>query len=186
MTDSLAKPEHRADGSVVFTGRIARTGAHSYPWGVERRDSSELLSIVEQLPGTKITAMHPQLLLKNGGQARIVGTVLTARVDTLEGETFAIGRLHLLPEGVSLVKAGIRELSLGYETKVTNGFQTATRVDHVAIVVAARCGTACVVRADSAVRLDCGNHCDCAPCRADRRPSLAIQAIDQLTAMKGH
>jgi len=177
----LSKPEYLSDGSAIFTGRVARTGDHSYPWGIERRDAIELQNIVRQLNDVPVTAFHPAILISQGGVARIVGKVLSgsSRVDGI----FAEAKLHLNPEGVALVKAGIRELSLGYSVKAINGNHTNTRVDHVALVPAARCGEACAVRTDQAVRLDCEgcNICNC----STKNRSLAVQTINQLTVMRG-
>lgn len=180
----LAKPRRQPDGAVIYTGRVARTGSHVYPWGTERRDAQELSFIVNQLVGTPITVMHPSKLLSWGGQARIVGEILSARID---GE-HAVAELYIRPGGVALIEAGIRELSLGYATKAVNGNHTNTRVDHLALVTVSRCGESCSVRVDHSFCCDscaAGNQC-AGNCASSGGFSSEVQIINQLMAMRGN
>ena len=175
---SLEQPERQDDGAVIYTGRVARTGAHQYPWGMERRDAEELQGIVRQLPGILVTAMHPPKLLAHGGKARLIGTILSARYDRASRHTdvdHAVARMHVKPEGVALIQAGIRELSLGYETKAIQGRHTNTRIDHLALVMLSRCGDSCAVRSDCA-----GDTCQCG-----QGFSPEVRIINQLIAMRG-
>jgi hypothetical protein len=155
FSGALERPEIQPDGSVIYTGRVARTGVHEYPWGVERRDASELARIATQLPGLPITAGHPRdgKLLVNGGQAERVGKILDAHV---RGD-HVVARMHLTSDGAAYVRAGMKELSLGYGTKPVNGWQTDTRSDHAALVFEGRCGASC------SLRTDCKGDCAHAP-----------------------
>src|SRR5688572_14735494 len=76
----LARPTRTVEGT-VFEGRVARTGDHNYPWGVERRDQVELEKIVRQLTGAPVTLTHPQGMIRAGARAKVIGRVLSARVD---------------------------------------------------------------------------------------------------------
>ena len=162
----LSSPEIQPDGSVIFSGRIARTGDHIYSWGVEYRDAAELSRIVTQLAGVPVTASHPVSLISSGGKADQVGKVVSARID---GDHI-IGRLQLNNIGASLVRAGIKQISLGYATIPVNGKQTNTRADHVALVMTGRCGPTCEVRADH--------------CCGESHSSLGVQVVNQLGAMR--
>jgi len=66
----LAAPE------IVFEGRVARVHGDgdplSYPTGPEYRTAEELARIVEQLPGTPVTMLHPDDLVNVDPKARIV------------------------------------------------------------------------------------------------------------------
>ena len=93
-------------------------------------------------------------MLSEGGEADVVGTVLTARVD---GEELVV-ELDLTERGDAAIAEGLRELSLGYKCRVDAGFQIGTRVDHLALVKFARCGAACAVRVDGV-----DETCGCAP-----------------------
>lgn len=163
----LEAPTQMPDGSMVYHARVARTGVHHYPWGIERRDADELGRIIPQLPNIPVTVFHPTKLLHMGGQARIVGKILDARVD---GD-HAYAKLRITPEGVMHVRAGIKELSLGYRTNAVNGRQTETRIDHVALVTNSRCGPSCSLRAD------CQGACG-------QGYSLPLQVANQLGAMR--
>lgn len=150
IAGALDAPQPQPDGSVIFTGRVARTGAHEYSWGVERRDATELARIASQLPGLPVTAGHPTngRLLSTGGHATAVGKILDARVD---GD-HVVARMHLDRTGAAYVRAGMKQLSLGYGTKPVNGWQTETRSDHAALVFEGRCGESCSLRTDCADR----------------------------------
>lgn len=63
-----------------------------------------------------------------------------------------------LDRGDEAIAAGATELSLGYSLRSAKGEpQRGTRVDHVALVTAARCGPSCSLRVDCA-----GGSCECA------------------------
>ncbi len=124
-----------------------------YAHGDEYRDADEIRKIAEALPGTPVTNGHPNGLIKAGIQARIVGRVDSAWVD---GEHVAVRITVSDAAAARGIKAGARELSLGYTTSLDdNNYQRGTEVDHLAIVQSARCGATCSLRTDE-VRLDCG------------------------------
>ncbi len=154
---ALESPEPQADGSVIYTGRVARTGAHDYAWGVERRSDAELARIADQLAGLPITSEHPSdgRLLREGGRADVVGQILDARVEGAH----VVARMRVNATGAAYVRAGQKELSLGSSVKPVAGWQTDTRADHVALVFAGRCGASCAIRTDCAGACACG----CAP-----------------------
>lgn len=170
----LERPRRLPDGSAIYSGRAARTGDHKYPWGVERRDHDELTSIVRQLPGKPVVVNHPQVLLSRGGVASIVGRVVRAEV---RGD-HAVVDVHLTYLGIEALKAGTRELSLGYETTPVDGRQTRTRVDHLALVRAARCGATCEVR------VDCTGGCTCQPTEPPA-PAPEARVSNLMSAMRG-
>lgn len=151
-------------GRSTFTARVARMGDHTYgagergpgsQRGVERRDARELQRIVEQLPGKSLTLLHPRGLIRNGVAAQVVGTVTRSWVDAdyamAEFRVDSADALRLINDGKT------RELSLGYEVDAdADGNQRNTRVDHLALVPAGRCGSAC------SIRTDCGPEpCSC-------------------------
>lgn len=145
----------------IFEGRVARIhkpgDALKYPWGEEHRDAAELAEVVRQLPGTKVTLSHPSGLLSDGVPARVIGKVISARVD---GD-YAVATMEIAdPAAVQVIKDGIQQLSLGYTcNKDSAGYQRQTRVDHLAVVPAARCGASCSLRADCA-----DGACGCSSC----------------------
>lgn len=143
-------------GTNVFIARVARTGEHYYgpgerglnsPAGVERRDMTEIRRIVDQLPGKKVTLLHPRGLIRNGVPATVVGKVNRSWV---EGE-FAEAEFRVdSDDGIyAISRGGMREISLGYTTDNDGkGNQRNTMVDHLALVTSARCGAECCVRTD--------------------------------------
>jgi hypothetical protein len=182
FADSLDRPRILPDGSAIVHGRAARTGDHEYRWGTERRDLDELESIVRQLPGKPVTVDHPHTMLSKGGKASVVGAVKRASVRNDRGDrqtgdnlefVHAEVELRVSSFGLSVMRAGRRELSLGYETSPVNGRQTETRVDHLALVHAGRCGATCSIRTDCA-----GDECGC----AIPEPAIEVQAFRYLTA----
>lgn len=168
MTDTAARFDRSGapltlGGRSTFKARVARVGAHDYgagergpgsERGVERRDARELRRIVEQLPGKPLTLPHPRGLIASGAQANVVGSVLRAWV---EGD-YAWAEFRV-DSAAALAKIGdhtARELSLGYAVDMEGEWQRNTRVDHLALVPAARCGSAC------SIRTDCGpTPCSC-------------------------
>lgn len=134
----------------VFEGRAARTHTELdplvYATGPEYRDMSELRRIAEQLPGTVLTLDHPNDLIRNGAQARIIGEVLTAKVvDDHVVVRFIVTDEH----AIAVIRAGVVELSLGYQSVLDqNRFQRQILIDHLAVVPRARCGPTCKLRAD--------------------------------------
>lgn len=171
FSDSLGAPRYLSDGSALIKGRAARTGDHHYSWGVERRDQAELESVIRQLPGKPVTIDHPATMISNGGQAPIGGSVKGAALRNDHAEV----ELHLSQAGLSAMRAGRRELSLGYETDAVGGRQTNTRVDHLALVRSGRCGPSCSVRTDCSGESACG----CEPAR----PMTEVLASRFLTAL---
>ncbi len=147
--------------SKTFIAKVARVGDHFYeansrgrgsPAGTERRDAAELRKIVSQLVGKPVTMSHPPGLIANGARADVVGKVVKSWIDgDFAVAEFRVDEIHAL----SAIKSGVRELSLGYSTDAdSNGFQRNTRVDHLALVHRARCGSACSIRVDCA----CSRH----------------------------
>lgn len=153
-TLDLPRPTSRGT-STIFTGRVARVGAHQYSWGTEHRDASELKRIVTQLAGKPVTLQHPAGLIKDGAAARIVGQIDRAWVD---GD-YAVAEFRVDDQSaLDEIRRGLRQLSLGYDTHAdARGFQTGTVVDHLALVERARCGDACSLRADDSC--GCGGSC---------------------------
>ena len=170
FAESLAHPRYFPDGSAMVSGRAARTGAHEYSWGTERRDQAELASIVRQLPGKPVTVGHPQGMVARGHAAEVVGTVKSSRLDGDHAEV----ELHVSPQGLAVMRAGQSALSLGYETDAVAGWQTKTRVDHLALVRTGRCGATC------SIRTDCAGACACA---AKPEPALEVRAFYHLAAL---
>lgn len=142
---ALARPIRQTNGGVIYQGRVARTGDHSYPWGIERRDSAELSRISGQLAGIPVVASHPVVLLKDGGEAKTIGAVMRSWIDGM----FAVVEMRIDADGVQEIKSGRSELSLGYQVEVDDrGNQSLTRVDHVALTSDSRCGPNCSIRSD--------------------------------------
>lgn len=153
MFGELAPPR-RAGSAMIYTGRVGRTGPLKYPWGVERRDDRELQSIIPQLAGKPITWLHPAGTIRGGAEAKVVGRIVRGWID---GD-FAAAELRIDDAKARRgIAEGTRELSLGYTVDIVGGFQRNTEIDHLAIVPVARCGPACVIRADATA-------C-CEPCR---------------------
>lgn len=148
----LSPPRSTPEG-VLLEGRAARTGEHSYPWGVERRDAAELARIAEQLPGVPVVLRHPASGYVADDTPR-AGHVVTARID---GDHVVCDLLITDAAVVLDVVGGVRELSLGYEVRVdADGWQRDTKIDHLALVERARCGETCAVRVDCASSSACG------------------------------
>jgi len=139
-------------GSVVYTGRVARTGIHHYPWGIARRDADELKNLSIQLPGKPVVVLHPSKKLGGkfkGGDRKQVGRIDSSWID---GD-FAVARIVVEDEAaIHEITRGVRELSLGYNTDIVDGWDRNGRVDHLAFVPAARCGPECSIRLDSETR----------------------------------
>lgn len=136
----------------MFSGFVARTGEHEYPWGTERRDSDELGVIVNQLIGKPVVISHPMGLIREGAAAIIVGEVMNAWVDG----THAAVDVRVDAAGVQAIGTGAHELSLGYKLKSNRGeAHRGTQVDHVALVSASRCGDSCSIRTDGADCTSC-------------------------------
>lgn len=176
-TGQLARPRRRGNGSVVYDGRIARTGPHQYPGRVERRDAAELARIARQMTGVPVTMAHPRGLIRDGAPARIIGAVENARVD---GD-FVVAEIRVDDmEARREIERGTRELSLGYSVDMDGEWQRNTRVDHLAFVDAARCGDAC------SVRVDCESEKSCLTCSESRgrlaEHAAAMSVANRLTA----
>ncbi len=142
----LAKPIT----ATVFEGRVARVhgagDALQYADGPEYRRADELQRIVDQLPGKPVCLDHPAGLIADGTEAKIIGTITSARVD---GDYAVATFLITDEEALKAIKDGTRELSLGYTAVLdADRFQTGITLDHLAIVDGARCGPSCRLRAD--------------------------------------
>lgn len=143
--------------ATLFEGRAARTHAPGdalkYSWGNEHRDAGELQKICDQMVGVSVYAPHPKVMpAKDSGQ-QIVGTVVGARID---GDTLVVTVALTDSDTTSMVRAGTRELSLGYMCDSDkSGYQHNTRVDHLAIVEKARCGATCALRVDAMMTPNC-------------------------------
>lgn len=149
-------------GTVTYQGVVARTHAPGdglvYDGGkrIEYRDLSGLKEIARQLVGKSVVVSHPS---KGSGRLRedsskvIVGVISAAEVVGNE----AVATIKIThSDGLSAVKTGIQELSVGYgATTDATGYQRQFEVDHLAIVEYARCGNACKLRADAC---QCSNH----------------------------
>lgn len=143
---SLAAPKTTR----VFEGGVARVHPDgdplNYAWGDEYRDLAELRRIVDQLPGTPVTLLHPDGLISSGVEAQIVGRILSARLD---GD-FAVAEFMIFDDaGLAAIEDGqTLELSLGYTSRSDEKrFQRDIKVDHLALVPRGRCQT-CALRAD--------------------------------------
>lgn len=146
-TGTLASPV-RVGRSMVYEGRVARTGAHDYGNRIERRDESELRKIVAQLAGIPVVLGHPTEGLV-GANTRVIGVVERAWID----DSHAAATIRIDDaDTIAAIEAGTKELSLGYTVDMAGENQINTRLDHLAIVDTARCGSSC------SLRVDCG--CD--------------------------
>ncbi len=166
----LARPVRRANGSVVFEGRIARVGPMAYGDQVEDRDLEGLRQIERTAPGKPVTLDHPSGMVRDGAPARVIGAIEAARIEL--GHVVATIRIDD-PRALRQVEGGLVELSIGYEAEIdAKGYQRDIVVDHLAVVSTARCGPSCRLRADQ----DGGDvmrvyrtesECSCGPGRAD-------------------
>lgn len=154
---ALAAP---LDGT-LFEGVVARThgtgDALQYPSGPEYRDVAELDRIVAQLVGLRVVAYptdptgHPEDLLKNGAQARVIGKIVSARRDGNE----AVAAIMITDDAAleDIHQNGVKELSLGYETNLDSArFQRGVELDHLSVVTRGRCtgpGGTCALRVDA-------------------------------------
>ncbi len=148
----------------IYEGKVARVHTPGdglrYSWGEELRDVEELANIVSQLPGKPITLDHPDGLVSDGAQAKVVGEIISARVD---GD-YAVARLLITDvEALSAIFDGKRDLSLGYQCHLDgNRYQRGIKVDHLALVQRGRCtgsGGSCELRGDSTSGCHCGGAC---------------------------
>lgn len=150
----------------MFEGRVARVHGDGdpldYSTGPEYRTRDELQRIVDQLPGCKVTLLHPDAAI--GGPRgemsndAVVGVIVSARLDGDHAvATFVVHD----EQALDAIRSGIKELSLGYLCGLDNARrQIGTRVDHLAIVPAARCGESCALRADQAPKACSCSHVD--------------------------
>lgn len=173
LSDALERPRFLPDGTAILSGRAARIGDHEYSWGTERRDIDELQSIARQLPGRPLTVGHPPTMLRKGGRAPTAGSVKRADVRGDHAEV----DMHVNETGLLAMRQGQKYLSLGYEAEVVAGRQTQTRVDHLALVSAARCGVSCSIRTDCS-----GGGCGC-HVEIEIQPAPEVRVLHYLTAM---
>lgn len=173
----------------VFEGVAGRVHAPGdalwYETGEEHRDASELAGIARQLgAGVPVTWTHPRGMPAAQHGAVIVGWTIGARVD---GD-HVVAQLRIDDQqALPLIRGGTKSLSLGYETDiiVRNGlkYQTQIRIDHLAIVPDARCGSACAMRADQLPRRDKMCSCSDNPERTDA-PDREAQAQARMDAKR--
>jgi ribosomal protein L32 len=159
---ALRAPQRTAGGAVVYEARVARVHDAASPLryvtGDEYRDASELESIARQARGLAVIVQHPEgdRLLAEAPEKTPVGHVLSARVD---GDHVVVEFAVTHDDGLTAIRQGMRELSLGYTTKLDAGrYQRGITLDHLALVPRARCGPTCELRADHA-RKDAMNKC---------------------------
>ncbi len=142
----------------IFEGRVARTHSPEDPlvYGPddhECRDQAELERIVAQLVGIPVTLLHPNGLIRDGVEARVVGTIVGGRIDV---DTAVAQMLITDDEALAAIESGVHELSMGYSCTLDDTrYQRNIALDHVAVVPRGRCGKNCALRAD------CG--CETAP-----------------------
>ena len=152
---------------VTFEGRVARlhtpTDPLVYDSGPEHRDAAELQRIVDQLPGLTVTLMHPPGMVADGAPAKVVGRVVSARVD---GE-YAVAEIEV--DGltnVDEIREDAHELSLGYRCELdADRYQRNTQLDHLSFVPRARCGETCAVRTDEVAQIEVRH----VPCTCEKR-----------------
>lgn len=176
--DAALGPLIQRVGTRIFRAPFARTGDHKYgpgergslPPGIERRDRAELERIVAQVNAEPrpVTIRHPNGLIRDGAKPTLAGKAQRA---WLEGE-LAYAELHLDDAGIEALEGGLREISLGYSTAPDeNGFQRDSRVDHMALVFASRCGPTCSIRVD---------------CACSRPASAEFALANQIIASRAH
>jgi hypothetical protein len=136
--------------ATIYEGRVARTHAPGdalvYSTGPEHRDATELINIVDQLAGLPVYLGHPTIFPASKSGEKVVGVVETGRLD----DDTAVGRISITDdEALAAVNAGTHELSLGYQCALDGDrYQRNIKLDHLAIVERARCGTTCSMRTD--------------------------------------
>lgn len=146
--DSLAG----ARSALLYEGWVARTHAPDFPLvyasGNEYRDREELNNILSQVQRLSLatTLLHPNTLIKFGGEARVVGAIVGGRIDErsedLEVPHVVAQFVIWDAEASAAIADGMIELSLGYQAKLDeNGYQRNIILDHLAIVPAGRCRT---------------------------------------------
>ncbi|HEY3807238.1 MAG TPA: DUF2213 domain-containing protein [Kofleriaceae bacterium] len=173
---TLGAPVKTSHG-MRYEARVASTAPMTYRGGLggglgdheEQRSVHELSRFVQQLPGAPVTLMHAEGMMKSGGSAVVVGHVVDARLETVDGVPHAVATLEVTdPMGIKAVRAGVKDISLGYTADLQTDasgahWQTNVGLDHVALVPEGRC-TTCELRGD---RLDCAGACAC------KRPATA-------------
>lgn len=140
-----------------IAGRVHREGdGLEYTTGAEYRDAAEVKSIASQLASGRIlfTVDHPRTMPASADKsARVAGMVIGGRLD---GD-HAVATIRIDdPKVAQMIVGGQRELSLGYSCDIdANHYQRNIRVDHLALVAAARCGSTCSLRSDSKGKAMC-------------------------------
>ncbi len=174
-----------ATGARVFSGVAARVqpvgDGLQYPTGPEYRDRAGLEELCKQLPGKPVTLNHPDGLVSRGAPARVIGRILSARLD---GDLAHV-EIEVHDEAAArAIEQGLNELSVGYECKLdADRFQRNIIVDHLAVVPRARCGPTChldhahddALGASQGCGQGCGQGCACKSC------AIAYTSLD--TAM---
>jgi hypothetical protein len=125
----------------------------------EYRTIAELSTIVDQLPGKPVMALHPDATKENhdgivarGAKGTKIGTIRSARLD---GE-YIVAEFELddTPATRELKQRRIKELSLGYLRRLDDDrYQFGTIADHLAVTFHGNCGPSCEMRLDA--RHDC-------------------------------
>lgn len=129
-----------------------------YKSGPEHRDADELAELVKQLPGKLVYFKHPSTFPAISSGQKSIGVIMSARMD----DGHAVAQVAITdPATINALRAGIRELSLGYTCDLDeNKYQRNTHVDHLAIVPVARCGSTCALRTDERKDCDCQENTD--------------------------
>lgn len=137
--------------ATIYEGRVGRTHTPSdalqYASGPEHRDIHEVQNIVNQLAGLPIYLGHPAIFPSADSGEKIVGRVLTGKLDS----DSAVAEMAIMDDAaLSAIRAGTHELSLGYACVLDDRrYQRNIKLDHLALVERARCGSTCSLRADN-------------------------------------
>jgi hypothetical protein len=122
---------------------------------VVTRDTSEVFrsQAINSLNGKSITLGHPSdLVTPSNWAAHSIGIVTNPRRGAVDGVPCVLADLLFTAQrGIDAVRAGIRELSVGYDASyVSTGRGRARQCDiicnHVSLVREGRCGALCSVR----------------------------------------
>lgn len=171
----------------LYEGRVARIHPDGdplqYTWGDEYRDAAGLQQIADQLVAKPFSLLHPSELIAKGGKADIVGRIVDSRVD---GQFVVAQILVTDARAIAAINSGMHELSLGYTSSLdSTRRQRDIRVDHIALVPKARCGTTCALRTDSHP----GIACTCNSCTISYNTSIVVDSPNTdaaLTAATRH
>lgn len=168
----LARPEFRADKTVVFEGRLTRTGVFVYrnPDGSERREyrSPEEVGRADSLKSFRmipVTNNHPPQML-NASNARNYMCGATGENVKFDGKWITAPIAVYDAALITDIKNGKTQLSNGYDCDLVmdagvspegeryDARQTNIMGNHVAFVDDARAGKEAAIRMDAAVMVD--------------------------------